>query len=55
MNAKTLVLIIVVLFVGFWLFQDPRGLAEMSGDAFWWVVDAGEATFRQLLEFIDGF
>lgn len=53
-NVKKLIALILVIFVVFWLFQDPRGLAIESKDAFWWLVDAGEATFRQLLEFING-
>ncbi len=54
MDVKKLIALVLVVFLVFWLFQDPRGLATEASDAFWWVVDAGEATFRQLLEFIDG-
>ena len=31
MNAKKLVLVVLVLFLGFWMFNDPRGLADMAG------------------------
>lgn len=53
-DVKKLIAIILVVFVVFWLFQDPQGLADLSSDAFWWVVDAGEQTFQAMLEFIRG-
>jgi len=54
MNAKKVIAVLLVIFVVFWLFQDPRGLANTSSDAFWWVVNAGEQTFQAMLEFIRG-
>jgi hypothetical protein len=30
MNAKKAVLIVVVVFLGFWMFTDPNGLAEAA-------------------------
>ena len=32
MNAKKVVLALVVLFLGFYLINDPRGLAELAGE-----------------------
>ena len=51
---QKLIAVLLVVFVLFWLFQDPQGLADMSSGAFWWIVDAGEQTFQAMLEFIDG-
>jgi hypothetical protein len=31
MDAKKLLLLAVVAFLGFWMFTDPRGLADMAG------------------------
>jgi len=52
--VKKLIVAVLVVFVVFWLFQDPQGLALMFSDAFWWIVGAGEATFQAMLEFIRG-
>ena len=30
MDAKKVLLVLVVVFVGFWMFQDPSGLAETA-------------------------
>ena len=30
MNAKKLVLVVVIVFLGFWMFTDPNGLAEAA-------------------------
>lgn len=34
MNVKKLLLALAVVFVGFWLFQDPNGLAAAAVGAF---------------------
>lgn len=31
MNAKKLLLLVGVVFIGFWLLKDPQGLAEVAG------------------------
>ena len=33
MNAKKVVGILLVLFLGFWMFQDPHGFAQTAKDA----------------------
>ena len=33
MNAKKAVLAIVIVFLGFWMFTDPNGLANAAKDA----------------------
>ena len=33
MNAKKAVLAVVVVFLGFWMFTDPNGLADTAKDA----------------------
>lgn len=38
MDAKKLLLVLAVVFIGFWMFTDPRGLADAAGqsaDAAW--------------------
>ncbi len=38
MDAKKLFLVLAVVFLGFWMFTDPRGLADAAGasaDAAW--------------------
>ena len=38
MDAKKLLLALAVVFLGFWMFTDPRGLADAAGtgaDAAW--------------------
>ena len=32
MNAKKAILALVVVFLGFWMFTDPNGLARRRGD-----------------------
>jgi hypothetical protein len=33
MNAKRVVTIVVIVFLGFWMFNDPSGLATSAKDA----------------------
>ena len=50
---KKLVLVALVVFLGFWLFTDPAGLAATSktaGDGAW---TAAESMFRSLIDFLD--
>lgn len=52
MNAKAGVLLIVVVFLGFWMFTDPGGLAVTAregGAAAW---DVTQTTFRAIITFI---
>jgi hypothetical protein len=53
MNAKKLVLVVVIVFVGFWMFTDPNGLAEAarSGGAKIW--DLTVQLFQAVISFID--
>ena len=32
MDAKKLLIALLVVFIGFWMFTDPRGLAEAAGE-----------------------
>lgn len=54
MDAKKLVLLVVVVFLGFYMFQDPSGLADLAGAAAreGWSLTAQlfEATIRFLNE-----
>lgn len=33
MDAKKLLLALVVVFIGFWMYTDPRGLADAAGQS----------------------
>jgi len=56
MNAKKGVLLVVVLFLGFYMFTDPRGLADLasvSGSEGWdLTTQFFEATIRFLNELL---
>lgn len=52
MDAKKLVLLVVVVFLGFWMFTDPSGLADVAKDGGsngWALVTDG---FRGLIRFL---
>ncbi|MGN0064250.1 MAG: hypothetical protein ACI379_08400 [Nocardioides sp.] len=53
MNAKKALLVLVVLFVGFWLFTDPNGLANAGRDGAGWIWDLLVGLFRSLIDFLD--
>ena len=53
MNVKKVVGILLVLFLGFWMFQDPHGFAQTAktlGDGTW---TALSSVFQGLIRFID--
>jgi hypothetical protein len=52
MNVKKVVGILLVLFLGFWMFQDPQGFAQTAktlGDGTW---TALTSVFQGLITFI---
>ncbi|MBZ5734227.1 hypothetical protein K8Z61_06935 [Nocardioides sp. TRM66260-LWL] len=49
---KKAILALVVLFVGFWLVQDPQGLADVARSGAAQTVDLGGRLFDGLLTFI---
>ncbi len=53
MNAKKVLLILVVVFLGFWMFQDPHGFAvsaKSAGGGSW---EALSSLFRGVIRFIN--
>lgn len=52
MDAKKLLLALLVVFVGFWMFTDPRGLADAAGEGgvAAWVLTT--QLFRALIDFL---
>jgi hypothetical protein len=48
---KFLVIGVVVLFVGFWLVQDPSGLAGFTRDGAAWAWDLTETVFGAVIDF----
>jgi hypothetical protein len=51
MSAK-LIAAVVVLFVGFWLFTDPRGLADFAGEGGSMIWSVTEQIFLSTMTFL---
>lgn len=51
MSAK-LIAAVVVLFVGFWLFTDPRGLADFAGEGGGMIWSVTEQIFLSTMTFL---
>jgi hypothetical protein len=49
--VKKLMLALVVLFLGFWLFTDPHGLAHATSDSAGRTWNLSEQMFRSVIEF----
>ncbi len=53
MDAKKVLVALVIVFLGFWMFTDPSGLASFAGntgDALWgWT----QELFTSVIEFVD--
>ena len=52
MNAKKLFLIVVVMFLGFWMFTDPNGLAQAARAGVGQVWDLATQLFSAVIDFI---
>lgn len=52
MNAKKLVLAVAVVFVGFWMFTDPDGLAQAARAGVGQVWELAVQLFSAVIEFI---
>jgi hypothetical protein len=50
--VKKLVLALVVLFIGFWLFTDPHGLAHATSSSAGQTWDLSEQMFRSVITFV---
>ncbi len=51
MNAKKAILIVVVVFLGFWMFTDPSGMAEAAKSAFAQTWSLAEQLFKAVIRF----
>ena len=49
------VVAIAVLFVGFWMFTDPSGLARAAESASTWTWDMTQQLFSSVIDFIGEF
>jgi hypothetical protein len=52
MNVKKLILLVGALFIAFWLFQDPQGLADVAstfGEKGW---DVTQQLFESVISFV---
>jgi hypothetical protein len=52
MNAKKAVLAIVVVFLGFWMFTDPNGLAQAAKDGASQAWTLAEQLFSAIIDFV---
>lgn len=51
MNGKKIMLVVVVVFLGFWLLRDPNGLADMAQSAGGNGWDLTEDLFTGVIDF----
>ena len=51
MNAKKALLAVVVVFLGFWMFTDPGGLAEAARAGAGQAWELAESLFRAVIDF----
>lgn len=49
---KTLVIVVLVLFVGFWMVQAPDSLAGFASDGATWVWTMTEMVFGSVIDFL---
>ena len=52
MNAKKALLVVVVVFVGFWMFTDPHGLAVATKQAGGQTWSLSEQLFTAVIDFV---
>ena len=53
MNAKKAMLALVVLFLGFWMFTDPSGLADAARSGFEQAWSLAEDLFTAIIRFFN--
>jgi hypothetical protein len=53
MNAKKALLVLALVFLGFWMFRDPSGLADSSGQAAGVVWDGTTQLFDATIRFLN--
>jgi hypothetical protein len=51
MNAKKAMLAVVVVFLGFWMFTDPQGLADAARSGFSQAWSLAEQLFSAVIRF----
>ncbi len=55
MNAKKIVVIVIVVFIGFWMISDPSGLADISETLLVEGWDLTTQLFSGLIDFLGSF
>jgi hypothetical protein len=50
---KTLVIVILVVFLGFWMVQSPNQLATFASDAAAWTWDMTTMVFTGVIDFLN--
>ena len=53
MNVKKALLVLVVVFLGFWMFTDPNGLATAASDGGGKTWELTQELFRAIIDFVD--
>lgn len=51
MNAKKAILVVVVVFLGFWMFTDPQGLADAAKAGAGQTWNIAQELFRAVIKF----
>lgn len=54
-DVKKLMLVLLIAFFGFWLFQDPNGLADSTSTAASSLGSVASQVFSALIDFIGSF
>ena len=49
---KTLIIVVIVVFVGFWMVQSPNQLADFAQDAAAWTWDMTTMVFGGVIDFL---
>ncbi|MEQ6901889.1 hypothetical protein [Nocardioides sp. YIM 152588] len=52
MDAKKLIAVVVIAFVGFWMFTDPRGLADLTKTAAEGGWELTQELFNGIIDFL---
>ena len=49
---KVVVVAVVVLFVGYWMVQEPRQLADVTQDSAAWLWDGTQTVMTSVIDFV---
>ena len=52
MDAKKVIALVMIVFLGFWMFNDPRGLADAAGTTAETAWGMASQLFRAVIRFV---